>query len=124
MHTPLLMRSLKTLLTVLFASAALLVSARAQSKVEPPIPLRTVSPEIPKELRREGLSGVVMVKCAIDDKGDVTEVSVDKSSHPELEAPALAALKKWKFRPAQQDGHAVAVKVSIPVRFVVDAPSA
>lgn len=93
--------------------------ARAQAKIDPPVPIRTSAPPVPKELQREGFTGIVMLKVAIDEKGDVTEVQVEKSTAPELEAPALAAMKKWKFRPAQQEGQAIAVKVSIPIRFVV-----
>lgn len=116
---------MRTLLKFLgLALAAGLVTAapaNAQSKIEPPIPIRTVAPEIPKELQRDGVSGIVMVRCAIDEKGDVIDVQVEKSSQPELEQPALAATRKWKFRPAQQDGRPVAIKVSIPIRFVLES---
>ena len=62
-----------------------------------------------------------MVKCTIDEKGNVTEPEVEKSSNPAFEKPAIAALKKWKFKPAKSDGAPVAIKVSIPIKFVFES---
>ena len=92
----------------------------AQTK-EPPVPVRTVPPEYPTELRRDGVSGVVMVKCTIDEQGNVVDPEIEKSSNNAFEKPALAALKKWKFKPAKQDGTPVAIKVSIPIKFVFES---
>ncbi|MCX6955351.1 MAG: energy transducer TonB [Verrucomicrobia bacterium] len=94
--------------------------AFAQTK-EPPVPVRTVAPDYPDELRRDGISGVVMVKCTIDEQGNVTNPEIEKSSNAAFEKPALAALKKWKFKPAKQDGAPVAIKVSIPIKFVFES---
>ena len=104
------------LLVFAFASAAL-----AQSKAEPPVPVRTVAPDYPSELRREGVSGLVMVKCVIDEQGNVADPSVEKSSNAAFEKPAVEALRKWKFKPAKQDGTPVAIKVSIPIKFVYES---
>jgi len=102
-------------------SAALVTTASAQTKTEPPVPVRTVAPEYPNELRREGVSGLVMVKCSIDVQGNVTETLVEKSSNAAFEQPAIAAVKKWKFKPAKQDGAPVAIKVTIPIKFVFES---
>lgn len=93
----------------------------AQTKPEPPVPVRTVPPDYPHELRREGVSGLVMVKCSIDEHGNVTGTEVEKSSNAAFESPALAAVRKWKFKPARLDGSPVAVKVSIPIKFVFES---
>ena len=100
---------------------ALISPAFAQSKTEAPVPVRTVPPDYPPDLRREGVSGLVMVKCSIDEQGNVTETTVEKSSNPAFEKPAMEALKKWKFKPAKQDGNPVAIKVSIPIKFVFES---
>jgi periplasmic protein TonB len=99
----------------------LITPAFAQTKAEPPVPVRTVAPDYPDELRREGVSGLVMVKVSIDESGNVTETLVEKSSNAAFEKPAIAALKKWKFKPAKQDGAPVAIKVSIPIKFVFES---
>ncbi len=94
--------------------------ALAQTK-EPPVPVRTVAPEYPSELRRDGVSGVVTVKCTIDVQGNVTEPEVEKSTNPAFDQPAITALKKWKFKPAKQDGAPIAIKISIPIKFVFES---
>lgn len=107
--------------TSLLFALALTVPAIAQTKTEPPVPVRTIAPDYPSELRREGVSGLVMVKCSIDVQGNVAEVEVEKSSNAAFEKPAIAAVKKWKFKPAKQDGNPVAIKVSIPIKFVFES---
>jgi protein TonB len=71
-------------------------------------------------MRRDGVSGVVMVSCTIDEKGDVQDVAIEKSSNVSLNTAAMAAVKKWKFKPAKVDGAPVAKKVTIPLKFTVD----
>lgn len=109
---------IKTTLGLIVAFLLPLGSIVAQSKPEPPVPVRTVPPDYPDDLRGDGVSGVVMVECSIDEKGNVVELRVQKSSHQGFEAPALAAMKKWKFKPARQDGSPVPITVSIPIKFV------
>jgi len=71
----------------------------AQSKPEPPVPVRTVPPDYPREMQRDGVAGIVMVSCVIDEKGDVQEVAIEEASATNaFDPPALAAVKKWKFR--------------------------
>jgi len=113
--------TMKTIIKSFAAALLLAVPAFAQSKSEPPVPVRTVAPDYPDELRRDGVSGIVMVKCTIDEQGNVTEPTVEKSSNNAFEKPAIAALKKWKFKPAKQDGAPVSIKVSIPIKFVFES---
>lgn len=103
---------------VLLAGAFLALPLRAQS-VEPPVPVRTVAPKYPNELRRDGTSGLVTVKVLIDEKGNVAEAEVEKSSNEAFKAPAVEAVRKWKFKPGKRDGEAVALRVSIPIQFSV-----
>jgi protein TonB len=112
---------MKTVIKFIVAGLLMALPAFAQTKSEPPVPVRTVAPDYPAELRREGVSGIVMVKCTIDEQGNVTEPTIEKSSNNAFEQPALAALKKWKFKPAKQDGAPVAMKVSIPIKFVFES---
>lgn len=103
----------------IYVLLAVLLTTPVFAEKEPPVAVRTVAPDYPEEMRRSGISGVVMVNCVIDEKGNVTEPSVEKSTAPAFEAPAIAALKRWKFKPAKQDGVVVAIKVCIPVKFVL-----
>ena len=61
-----------------------------------------------------------MVTCVIDEKGDVQDAAIEKSSNASFNPAALAAVKKWKFKPAKLDGAPVAKKVTIPLKFTVD----
>src|ERR1043165_3757180 len=112
---------MKSFLATLILTCGLLTPAFAQTKTEPPVPVRSVAPEYPDELRRDGVSGLVMVKCSIDEQGNVVETAIEKSSNAAFEKPAVAAVKKWKFKPAKQDGAPVAIKVSIPIKFVFES---
>ena len=112
---------MKTALRLFLLSFAFVAPTFAQSKPEPPVPVRTVAPDYPPDLKRDGISGLVMVKCTIDEQGNVVDPTVEKSSNASFEKPALEALKKWKFKPAKQDGTPVAIKVSIPIKFVFES---
>ena len=50
---------MKLLPTALLAALLAAQPASAQSKQEPPVPVRTVAPEYPYDLRRDGVAGVV-----------------------------------------------------------------
>lgn len=112
---------MKKLFQLSLLSLSLTVPVLAQSNTEPPVPVRTVDPKFPKDLREQGVSGIVMVTCDIDHQGNVQETSVEKSTHQAFEQPALEAVKKWKFRPARKDGEPVAIRVTIPIRFVIQS---
>ena len=82
-----------------------------------PVPVKTPPPDYPEGMKRQGVSGVVAVSIVIDEKGAVVSATVAKSSQTEFEAPAMDAVKKWKFKPAQKDGAPVKMKVTVPIRF-------
>lgn len=112
---------MKTILKLSLVAALLGAPALAETKSEPPVAVRTVVPDYPPSMRREGVSGVVTVKCTIDEQGNVVDPTVEKSTNGAFEEPALAAVKKWRFKPARQDGAPVAMKVSIPIKFVFES---
>lgn len=87
--------------------------------VEPAVPVRTAPPEYPMELRRERVSGRVIVTFTVNEKGDVVDPAVVKSTRTEFERPALAAVKRWKFKPARENGVPVAKAVTVPMEFVM-----
>ncbi len=107
----------KTMIVLLAALALGSLPAMADDALEAPVPVRMVPPKYPLEMRKEGTGGVVTVSCVIDEKGNVTEPSVEKATNDAFKAPALEALKKWKFKPAKKGGTPVALKVSIPIQF-------
>jgi len=109
-----------TLLVLVISLGMTQVSLLAADGTEPPVPVRTVAPKFPDDMKRLGTSGLVTVSCMIDEKGNVTEPKVVKASNDAFSEPAVEALSKWKFKPAKKDGAAIAVRVNIPVQFNID----
>jgi TonB family protein len=64
---------------------------------------RPVYPDIARDARLEGRCGVRVV---ITPQGEIAEVRL-VYGHPMIAPAALDAVRKWKFRPYLQDGHAV-----------------
>ncbi len=106
--------SLRNLLCLASLAAGGILQA---ADTEPPVPMRTVMPEYPAAMRASGTSGIVMLSCAIDEKGLVTEAKVTKTTNAAFNEAAVAAVEKWRFRPAQKDGKPVAVLITLPVKF-------
>jgi protein TonB len=85
-----------------------------------PVPVRMTAPVYPFDMRREGVVGIVRVACVIDEQGNVTDPSIESSTHNGFNAAAIAALKKWKFKAATIDGVPVAKRVVIPLKFAIE----
>lgn len=107
-----------------FCLTALLLAApnlwAGGEKTDPPVPVRTVAPEAPSGFAKAGVPGLVTVGFTVDVKGSVQDATVVKTTHEVLNEPALNALKKWRFKPAQKDGQAVAMHVVIPIKFDIE----
>ena len=86
-----------------------------------PVPVKTPPPKYPSAMSQDGIQGLVTVKVVIDEKGNVAECVVSKSTRSEFEKPALEAIRSWKFRPASKGGVAVRSQVIIPVKFSGEA---
>lgn len=99
------------------------VSATEAFRVEdlerPPEVLSAVPPVYPAALRRAGVEGRVVLLVVVDEQGRVEEARVERSTRPEFEAPALEAIRKWRFRPGMKDGQPVRTFLRQPIRFSV-----
>ena len=85
---------------------------------ELPEPIRKVAPAYPLAARKAGVSGTVIVQALVDKQGRVRDTRVMKSV-PMLDAAAVAAVRRWVFKPARARGQPVAVWVAVPVRFTL-----
>jgi TonB family protein len=63
-----------------------------------------------------GMTGEVALAVVIDNAGNVKDISVMKG-HPLLIAPALEAVKQWRYRPTLLNGQPVEVSTEVTVRF-------
>jgi periplasmic protein TonB len=85
----------------------------------PPKPLHTVKPDYPFDMKRAGLSGIVTLSCLVDEQGRVRDALVEKTPGPSFGASALEAIRQWTFTPAIRNGTPVAVRVTLPMNFVL-----
>ena len=91
-----------------------------QKKIHRATPLYKSNPlpRYPSSARRRGFEGTVRLLVEVSEKGEVTELEVDRSSgYPSLDRRAVETVKDWKFEPGRINGEAAAVKVKIPVTF-------
>lgn len=82
-----------------------------------PRPVYQVAPEYPSQLQRQKVTGSVKVEVVVDATGRVRNPRVVQSSNKLFEAPALEAVKQWRFEPGARDGQKVPFKIRIPFRF-------
>jgi protein TonB len=75
-------------------------------------------PRYPSSARRRGFEGTVTLLVQVSEKGNVTDLDVDRSSgYKSLDRRAVETVKDWKFEPGRINGEAAAMKVKIPVTF-------
>lgn len=86
----------------------------------PPKPTYRPQPTYPYEMRKLGVTGEVWVRFLVDPRGAVSEVSVVKSTHRDFEAPATAAVGRWRFTPGRRSGQPVWTRMEIPIVFSID----
>jgi TonB family protein len=98
-------------------AAALCASASAA--LQSPKPISQAAPAYALDLRQSDVEGEVVVSFTITASGDVINPSIVSSTDRDLNHCTLAAVRKWKFAPAMQDGVAVSVKALQPVAFKI-----
>ena len=86
----------------------------------PPAAISRVAPTYPAGLVHAGIEGHVVVEFIITPQGNVVNPVVLRSNNPWLERPALEAILKWKFKPAQVDGRTVYVRAQQRLEFETD----
>jgi TonB family protein len=62
-------------------------------------------------------AGTVMLMAVISDKGYVCDAQVSRGLDKETDKKAAGAVRQWHFQPAQKDGHAVPVVVTVEVNY-------
>lgn len=83
-----------------------------------PSVLRSVQPEYPYSAKRQGITGVVEVKCLVGANGVVESVSITGANPKGIfEDAVLVAVRKWRFKAGVKDGQNVPTWVVFPVRF-------
>ncbi|MSP60022.1 MAG: TonB-dependent receptor [Myxococcales bacterium] len=113
--------------------AALLVAA-ASARADPEQPPRErdqppftapeialqVDAEYPKEAIAAGVEAAVMVDFSLDERGAIASVEVTRGSgDPRFDGAALAAARRFRFRPARRGDRPVPARLTFQFRFAV-----
>jgi periplasmic protein TonB len=77
-----------------------------------------VKPSYPPSARRAGIQGTTLLGVFIAADGHVGDVVVKQSAgHPDLDAAAADAVRRWRFEPARRGSEPIAMWVLLPVEF-------
>ena len=85
------------------------------------VPLAQPHPEIPEDLRGLELNSIFEGVFTIHTDGTATVKTVSGTGNSVLDALALDAARRWKFRPATRDGEPVESYLRLKVEFDVGA---
>jgi TonB family protein len=85
--------------------------------VKAPVPIVQPVAELTSEARKENVQGEVMIRLVVDTNGMPQAMQVVKPLPAGLSDAAMAAVRKYRFRPATKDGKPVPVMVTIVVNF-------
>jgi protein TonB len=76
------------------------------------------TPRYPESARRQGVEGITTLRFIVLANGHVGQIAVARSAgHVDLDRAAMDAVRTWRFEPARRGKEAVAVWVTLPVRF-------
>jgi len=90
---------------------------RVGEGVSAPRVLYDPDPEYSQEARQAKYQGTVVLWVVIGPDGLAHDVRVSRSLGMGLDEKAVDAVRKWRFQPAEKDGHPVAVQVNVEVNF-------
>lgn len=71
----------------------------------------------PEMAKKAGVEGRVIVQFIVDENGNVQDPQVVRGLGAGLDEEAVRAVKMAKFKPGQQRGKPVKVKMSLPITF-------
>jgi TonB family protein len=72
---------------------------------KPPVVINRIEPAYPKKALKRAAGRTIILKLLISESGRIIRVTVDQGVPvPELEAAAVNAVLRWRYRPATEDG--------------------
>ena len=89
--------------------------------VSTPIPIQQVKPQYTANAMRAKVQGIVTLECVVLPDGTVGNVRVIRSLDRQfgLDEEAIAAARRWRFKPGLMNGKPVPVAVSIELTFTL-----
>lgn len=80
---------------------------------------REVKPKYTRDAMARGAQGAVWLDAVVLTDGTVGSICVSKPLDRDLDLQAIAAARKWRFKPATRDGVKVPVLVTIELTFTL-----
>jgi len=90
---------------------------RVGNGISAPTLLSKVNPEYSHSARTGKVHGPVLLSIVVGADGQAHDIKVVRSLEPGLDANAIAAVRKWKFRPGKKGSEAVDVRATIEVNY-------
>jgi TonB family protein len=87
--------------------------------VSAPVLLIAPAPDYTLKARQAKISGMCVIAAIVDANGMPQKIEVKRSFDPELDQNAMAAVSRYRFKPARVDGQAVPVLINIQVKFQI-----
>lgn len=82
------------------------------------------APYYPRQLRKAGIKGTVVVEVEVDRDNSMSNPRVIKSDHPELDMLAIETVMNWKYAAAVVNGAMARSRIQVDVKFDPDAEEA
>lgn len=93
-------------------------NSTADAAPEPARILSNPKPAYPRQARRRGLEGRVLLEVEVQADGRPGRIDIVASSgHSILDQAALEGLRQWRFQPARRGGRSVDATLRVPVSF-------
>lgn len=84
-----------------------------------PVAILRFPPRYPEDARARGTTGEVMVDFIVDENGVVQNAFALRSTTPEFEENALAAVRGWRFVSGRKSFRPVNTHLQVPVVFTL-----
>ena len=85
--------------------------------VSPPKAISSPEPKFTNAARNLKYTGTDTVAMIVNAQGIPTDIHILKPLGAGLDANAAITVQSWRFKPAEKDGHPVAVKIAVEVSF-------
>lgn len=93
------------------------VLERIGKGVSAPVAIHTPQANYTREARKKRIQGPCLIWIIVNTAGVPQNLKVARPIGYGLDESALAAVRKYRFKPAMKDGHPVAVQMAIEVNF-------
>lgn len=83
---------------------------------EKPQPIYRARPQVTRVMRKR-MPATVNILLTVNEQGQVETPVVQSSDDPIFEAPALEAIRQWRFEPGKRNGRPDSFRVRQPITF-------